>query len=175
MANTALMTALGALGTGLSTYGRVKQEREALGRETEATRLERERLNRAETRAIESENANRQRQAARDILDAVLGGFRPAGMSSMTIGGQQFQLPEVVTSEEKIRQTAARFKLAYPQLNDAQAELLARREMTPGQMLVDPGTIYRGPRTTRTTTPPATSRPTQWSLNFGNNPLGLGR
>ena len=97
-----------------------------------------------------------QRQASRDILDAILGGLRPQGMQSLELGGQRFELPEVLTQNEQIAARARRFKLAYPQLNDAQAELLARQEMRPGEAIIDPGTASQTRTTTTTITPPVT-------------------
>lgn len=167
MANPGLLTALGALGTGLSTYGQVRREKDALARALEERDYERSRLSRMESiaaqdrqRAIQMQDAAAKRQAARDILDAVMGGLRPQGMQSLELGGQQFQLPEVLTPNEQIAARARRYKLAFPQLNEAQAELLARQELRPGEVIVDPGTA-RPPRTTTTTiTPPVTGMDT---------------
>ena len=163
MANPGLLTALGALGTGLSTYGQVRREKDALARALEEQTFQRERLAREEQRLIADRAAadaerNRmtQRQASRDILDAILGGLRPQGMQSLELGGQRFELPEVLTPNEQIAARARRFKLAYPQLNDAQAELLARQEMRPGEAIIDPGTASQTRTTTTTITPPVT-------------------
>lgn len=162
MANPGLLTALGALGTGLSTYGQVRREKDALARALEERDYERSRLSRMESiaaqdrqRAIQMQDAAAKRQAARDILDAVMGGLRPQGMQSLELGGQRFELPEVLTPNEQIAARARRFRIAYPKLSPAQAELLARGEMRPGEVLIDPGTAPSGPRT-GTITPPVT-------------------
>lgn len=159
MANPGLLTALGTLGAGLSTYGQVRREKDALARALEEQAFQRDRLAREEQRLVADRAAadaerNRmtQRQTSRDILDAILGGLRPQGMQSMQIGGQRFELPEVLTENERINQRKLLFKAAYPQLNDAQAELLARQAMRPGEAIVDPGVAPR-PRTTTTTLP----------------------
>jgi hypothetical protein len=179
MANTALMTALGALGAGFSEYGNQRRINEQLAREQADRDFQRQQLLNAQARA---DDATR-RQNERDVLDAILGGLRPAGGTGpVSLAGRQFNIPNVLTPEEKIAERVSRFMAAYPTLNRYQAELLARGEMKPGDMLVDPGTTYRGPargtgtRTGgRTTTPPAGgAKPTAWSLNFGTDSLGVG-
>lgn len=173
MANPGLLTALGSLGAGLSTYGRVQKEREALNRALEERDYERARLGRMESiaaadrqRAIDLQNQATERQKNRDILDAILGGLRPAGASGLSIGGQQFQLPEVLTENERINQNKSLIKTAYPKLNDAQAELVARQIFKPGDVIVDPGTAS-GTRTTTFGNPPANSPRTMFSQIFG--------
>lgn len=174
MANPGLLTALGSLGAGLSTYGRVQKEREALNRALEERDYERARLGRMESiaaadrqRAIDLQNQATERQKNRDILDAILGGLRPAGAAGLSIGGQQFQLPEVLTENERINQRKSLFKTAFPQLNDAQADLLARGALRPGEVIVDPGTVPPPRRTPTFGNPPANSPRTMFSQLFG--------
>jgi hypothetical protein len=161
MANPALMTALGTLGAGFSAYGRAQQERDALKRAMEQQEFERGRLamadklqNEATQRAITQQNLENTRRTERDILDAILGGLRPAEQG-VSIGGQTFGMPR--TREDEIADRKRRFKLAYPNISDAQAELLARGDMKPGEILIDPGTARPGSTrrpTTMTTTAP---------------------
>ena len=148
MANPALMTALGTIGAGLSQYGRTQREREALAREQEALDYTRNRqgmldrlMQEDRNRQIEESNLARTRQTERDVLDAILGGLRPSGqMGPLKIGGRAFDMPEVLTKEEQIQARARRFKTAYPYISNAQADLLARAEMDPGEVIIDPGT-----------------------------------
>ena len=156
MANPALMTALGTLGAGFSAYGKAQQERDALARMMEQQQFERGRLtladrlqNEATQRAITQQNLDNTRRTERDILDAILGGLRPAAQG-VSIGGQTFGMPR--TREEQIAELKRLYKTAYPQLNDSQAELLARGNLKPGEAIIDPGTAYNRPKRTTTMT-----------------------
>jgi hypothetical protein len=148
MVNPALMTALGTLGAGFSAYGRAQQERDALKRAMEQQEFERGRLALADRRAIAQQNLENTRRTERDILDAILGGLRPAEQG-VSIGGQTFGMPR--TREDEIAERRRRFMVAYPNISEAQAELLARGEMRPGEILIDPGTARTGGKSTTTT------------------------
>ena len=160
MANPALMTALGTLGAGFSAYGKAQQERDALARMMEQQQFERGRLALADklqaeatNRAVAQQELENTRRKERDILDAILGGLRPAEQG-VSIGGQTFGMPR--TREEEIADRKRRFKIAYPNISDAQADLLARGEMRPGEVLIDPGTDRPGSKRTTTMTTPVT-------------------
>lgn len=175
--NPNLLTALGTLGAGFSAYGQEKQRRDALSRALEEQQFERGRLQEQDRlrreaieRDIQEAEYNRTRQGQRDVLDAIMGGLRPqGGAGPLTIGGQTFELPQTVTPEEKISQNARRWKIAFPQLTDAQADLIARGLLRPGEVLIDPGT--RSNRPARTTTgfgtPPANSPRSLFTQRFG--------
>jgi hypothetical protein len=182
MANFDLLSALGTLGAGFSAYGQERQRKDALSRALDEQQFERGRLmeqdrmrREAVERDIEQAEQSRTRQSERDVLDAILGGLRPQGGSSpLTIGGRTFEAPSILTPEEKISQGARRWKTAFPQLTDAQADLIARGVLRPGEVLIDPGTRYNAPppsgggrRTTMAITPPANSPRTLFMQRFG--------
>lgn len=144
--NPNLLTALGTLGAGFSAYGQEKQRRDALSRALEEQQFERSRLqeqdrlrNEAIQRDIDEAEYSRTRQGQRDVLDAIMGGLRPqGGTEPLNIGGRTFELPSILTPEEKIAERKLRFKAAYPGISDGQAELLARGEIRPDQVIVRP-------------------------------------
>lgn len=163
MRNPGLMTALGTLGAGFSAYGQEQERRAGLQRQQEALdrALEEQRYQRSRqemedklrqdaiNRAIEQQDFDRTRTSQRDVLEAILGGLRPqGGAEPLTIGGRAFEVPNILTPDEQVQARKRRFMIAYPNISEAQAELMARGEMRPGEVLIDPGTARPGnPRT----------------------------
>ena len=149
MANPALLTALGTIGAGLSQYGETKRQRDTLAREMEALGYTRSRQARLDAlaeadraREIAAQEYAKNRQRDLDVLNALGSGLRPAGgLSSLTLGGQQFELPKILTPEEQVTDRTNRLLGAYPRLTRPQADAIARGLVRIGDVLPDPGTM----------------------------------
>lgn len=169
MANPALMTALGALGAGFSEYGKQKLLNEQIARENARTAFEQNLATSAERRASEAALRNQQLSA----IEIALKGGTPGGQGplSLPFGDTRFSFDSELsmTPAQKLERDKSLIRQAYPNLNDAQVELIARGRLT------IPNVIPR-PRSPNPATPAPTRTPTlfeQMQKQFGGGPASL--